>query len=436
APNSRLNLAAIGTGSRSNQVNVQHFAAFEDVRFVACADPNAQARYTFVEKVNGIYGGKVCKPYIDYRDVLAREDIDAVVVCTPDYWHVSMAAAAIRAGKDIYCEKPLSLSLEWTRRLRKVMKGTDRIFQFGTQQRSYDTFQRAVNLVRNGYIGEVKRVDCWCPEAQSRYANNPEMPFGSTREIPVPEWLDYDLWSGPAPLNPYREDIIDNWYHVYDYGLGFISNWGVHPLDIAQWGLDMDHSGPVHYEGIGTMIPPVGVFNTVENWDMHLTYANGVKLRFMSQELAEPVVRRYHYVFRNHGTVFHGTEGWVGVDRMGYYSHDRNVLRKVEFKSSDKLVGHRHEAGMGETEQRRFSSDAAHQRNFADCVRSRKQPISPFESAVRSDTLVVLSDICLRAKAPLEWDPKQEEIVNPTKEMTKYLKREMREPYGLSPMAG
>jgi predicted dehydrogenase len=316
--------------------------------------------------------------------------------------------------------------------MRKELAGRKTIFQFGTQQRSYAAFQRAVNLVRNGYIGELQRIDAWCPEVRTRFKDTPANLFGSLEAAPVPAGVNFDLWTGPAALRPYTKGVLADWYHIYNYCLGFIANWGVHPLDIAQWGAGMDDSGPVYYEGIGTLPPKLGSFDTIENWDLHCRYANGVKLRFISRELAEPVVRRYHPVFRDHGTVFHGSEGWVGVDRAGVYSHGGNKLRKVQFRNTDRLVGYGQGGGTEEEKNfRRFQTDAGHQRNFMDCVRSRQTPISPFESAVRVDTIVQLADMCLRVKAPIEWDPQREALVKPTPAMKAMLDREMRAPYGI-----
>ena len=407
-------------------------SAFDDARIVACADPIRENRDRFVTKVNGVYGGQVCTPYEDFRELLARPGLDAVTICAPDYWHVAMATAAIRAGKDIYLEKPLSLAINWSLRLRREMAGKSLVFQFGTQQRSYAAFQQAVNLVRNGYIGQLQRIDAWCPEMRSRGKVPPERFFGSTRELPPPAGWNFDLWTGPAALGPYTEGLDTDWYHINNYCLGFMANWGVHPLDIAQWGANMDHSGPVSYEGIGTLPPKIGTFDTIEDWDVHCRYANGVKLRFMSRELAEPVVRRYHVVFRDHGTVFHGSEGWVGVDRAGLYSHNQNALRKVRFKATDRLVGAGRDHTLGDEQSLKvFQGDAGHQRNFLDCVRSRQPTVNPFETAVRGDTIVQLANICLRTKTPLEWDPQQEAIVNPTPAMTALLDRPMRAPYGV-----
>jgi predicted dehydrogenase len=413
APSNRVHVGAIGVGSRSNGVNIAGIARFSDARIIACADPFEDRRNGFAAKVNKIYQGDFCRPCRDFRDLLKRDDIDAVTVCTGDYWHVPVAIAAVRAGKDIYVEKPLGTSMSWAWKLRSEASGRDIIFQYGTQQRSARQFQQAVNLVRNGYIGAIKGIDAWCPHMDEQ-ATSPQLkkPFGSTEPAPVPGGLDYDLWLGPAPQAPCTADRTHHFtvFHCYDYALGFIAGWGAHPLDIAQWGLDADHTGPVLYEGTGKLPPEGGLFNTTRYWDIRCTYADGVAMRFMDLKTAKPVVEEYHHVVHNHGTVFHGEEGWVGVDRSAMYSHGGNKLRKVEFSSSDKLVG----------------EQGSHQRGFINSVKSRKPAVNPLESAIRSDTISHLADICVRSGQPVKWDPRTEKLLDGSPAQNAFLNRQPR----------
>jgi len=401
APSKRINIGAIGVGSRSNGVNIGGISRFNDVRIIACADPIKDRQIAFAEKVNKIYRGNYCRQFSDFRELLKRDDIDGVTICTGDQWHVPMAIAAIRAGKDVYVEKPLGTSMSWAWKLREEAKGKDVIFQYGTQQRSSRQFQQAVNLVRNGYIGEVKSIDAWCPNMDDQaFSNQLKKPFGSTEAAPVPEGLNYDLWLGPAPMKPYTADRTHHFtlFHSYDYALGFIAGWGAHPLDIAQWGLDADHTGPALYEGVGTLPPKGGLFDTTRYWDVRCTYATNVNMRFMDLKTAKPVIEKYHKVVHDHGTVFHGEDGWVGVDRSAMYSHEDNKLRKVEFKPSDKLVG----------------EEGSQQRGFINSIKSRKPTVNPLESAIRSDTISHLADICLRTGKPIRWNPKTEKIIDGT----------------------
>ena len=238
--------------------------------------------------------------------------------------------------------------------------------------------------------------------------------FGSTVEIPVPAGLNYDLHHGPSPaMKPYTKDRCTSFgtYHIHDYALGFIAGWGAHPLDTAQWGLDMDHTSPVSYEGSGEMPPAGKLFDTTRYWDIHCQYENGVKMRFMDQTAAKPVVGKYHYRVHSHGTTWHGTDGWISVDRSAMFSHDQNKLRKVNIKPDQNPV---------------YRSDNQWH-NFVDCMISRKPTINPLEAAIRSDTVSHLADIVVRTGKPAKWDPKAEKIIGGTPEQIALLDRVPRE---------
>lgn len=272
APSKRIHIGAIGVGSRSKVVNYHHIGKqLTDTRIIACADPFKDRREDFAESMNRLYDGNYCTPYLDFRELLQRDDIDGVTICTGDQWHVPIAIAAIRAGKDVYLEKPLSTAMSWAWKLREEAAKRDVIFQYGTQQRSMRNFQQATDLVRNGYIGKIKSVDAWCDNMDGQInAKRLSKPYGSTEPAPLPEGLDYDLWLGPSPVRPYTADRTSNYalWHNYDYALGFIAGWGAHPLDAAQWGLDADHTSPVYYEGTGSLPPAGGLYNTTQYWDI------------------------------------------------------------------------------------------------------------------------------------------------------------------------
>lgn len=416
APSNRINIAAIGTGGRGTDDCRHRFLPLEDVRLVAAVDVKKAAREQFAKMCNDHYKGEVCKPYTDFREVLARSDVDAVVISTPDHWHVPLSYHAAAAKKDVYCEKPLSVAMTWSWKLRDICRKNNIVFQYGTQQRGDQSqFRRACELVRNGYIGDVKLVEAWSPDMSSQFGAASKPPYGSTEAIPVPPDFDYDLWIGPAPMKPYTADRCTCFgaYHIYDYALGFIAGWGVHPLDIAQWGLGMDHTTPVHYEGTG-QIPPAGsLWNTIESWDVTSTYANGVTIRNMGHRVAEPVVKKYHQVWRDHGTTFHGTKGWISVDRATMYSSDK-TLRDVKLKENEI----------------RLPAVESQARNFIDCIRSRKQTISPLDAAIHVDTISHLGDICIRLGRPIHWDPQKEQVINDP-EAGKMLDRPMRAPWAI-----
>ncbi len=412
APSNRVNIASLGVGSRGNGVLSGFMRNYEDVRALAVCDPFRSRRENTKKAVDEYYGNTDCMAYEKYEEVLARDDIDAVLVCSCDHWHVHLAAAAIRAGKDVYVEKPLSPSLAWSFELRKLIKEHHAVFQYGTQQRSDARFRRVCELVRNGYIGDVERVEVWCPDASDDWDYFSVKRYGSNETQPVPEDLNYERWTGPAPKKPYNADRVrrEGSFHIYDYSLGFIAGWGAHPLDIAQWGLGMDHTSPVSYEGTGA-IPARGLLSTVEEWDIHCIYPGGIKMRFMSVRLAKAEVMRYRKRWSGHGTTFFGSEGWISVDRGGI-EYSKPSLAEVE-------------PGPGGVH---LYDSPAHDRNFLDCVKSREATVSPIEAAIRSDTISHMSDICVRQGKPIQWDPKREQIVD-NEAAARMLSRDMRPPW-------
>ena len=421
APSRRIRMAQIGCGGRGSAVS-GGFVRHKDVQYLAVCDPFKSRRQRLAARFNKKYGGgNTVKPCADFREVLNRDDIDAVAICTQDHWHVPLALAASKAGKDMYVEKPLGVSMAWAMELRKSIKRYKNIFQYGTQQRSGRQFRFACELARNGYIGEIKTIDAWCPDIDSQVPNigkkwgdgkGPE--YGVMKAAPVPDDLAYDLWIGPAPMKPYTPDRCRNWgtYHIYDYALGFIAGWGAHPLDIAQWGMNADDTCPIAYEGKGSL-PTRGLYDTIDSWDVYCTYACGVKMRFMGHRVARPVVMKYHKRWCDHGTTFHGTKGWVSVDRGGIFASDPKLL-KVKIKSDEvNLI-----------------ASGGQDRNFLDSVRSRKATINPVESAIRSDTISHISDILIRTGRPMKWDPKKEDFIGDA-QASRMLTRPLRAPWKL-----
>jgi hypothetical protein len=421
APSDRVALAAIGVGNRGGGNVWQDFVTTQDdVRIVAACDCFASRRNDFAAKANGHYGGRVCEPMADWREVLARKDIDGVVISTPDHWHVPLAYHAALAGKDMYVEKPLGVAMAWAWKLRDAAIRKKIVFQYGTQQRSSGEFIRAVELVRNGYIGRIKHVDAWCSDLRSPggYAEVFAERFKDVEPVPVPEGLDYETWIGPAPMKPYTKTRCTEWgaYHIYDYALGFIAGWGAHPLDIAQWGLDRDATSPVHYEGRGE-IPAGGLFDTVENWDVACRYADGLTLRFMSDRVAVKVPGLMDDPKKrppmDHGTTFWGEDGWISVSRGALYASPKS-LQTTHIRDEEKPVIRGTSQG----------------RNFVESMRTRKPTVNPLESAIRSDTISHMSDIAVRLGRPIRWDPVAERIVGDA-EASKRLDRPMRKPWTL-----
>ncbi|MBI2423721.1 MAG: Gfo/Idh/MocA family oxidoreductase [Candidatus Hydrogenedentes bacterium] len=413
APGSRVNLAIIGAGGRGNGL-LNNTVHLPEARVVAVCDCFVARRETMRDQLDTFYGGKGVTAYADFREVLARDDIDGVIVATPDHWHVPIALAAARAGKAMYIEKPLGVSLAWAWQLREAVQARKNVFQYGTQQRSEAQFRQACELVRNGYLGAIERVEAWCPDMSSQYAAFSVPRYGSTEPAPVPDGFDYAQWLGPAPEKPYTVDRCTCYgaYHTYDYALGFIAGWGAHPLDIVQWGLGTDATSPVRYEGTGT-IPTQGLYDTIDSWDVECAYASGVKLRFMGHRVAEAVVGAYR-PWKDHGTTFFGSEGWVSVDRSGILASDPKLLA-IALKETDTHL----------------KAPQSHMHDFVTCVRSGDAPIAGLEAAIRSDTICHLSDMAIRLGRAVRWDPGTEQVRGDA-DATAMLTRPVRAPWDLS----
>jgi len=412
--NDRINIAHIGAGNRAQGLMKNSLLLSDECQIVAVCDPFTDRRDKAAENINKYYAKlkgleqyNGCKAYNDFREVLQRDDLDAVIIATPDHWHVLIAIAAAKAGKDIYLEKPLGLTIEQGQKLRNVVHEHKVIFQYGTQQRSGSQFRLACELTRNKVIGDLKSVDAWCPGRRST--------AGKYKPEVIPDGFDYNLWQGPAQERPFTSDRVSYlgaWF-IYDYAIGFIAGWGAHSLDIAQWGNDSDDSSPVKYSGKGAYFDKENLFDTINAWDIQAEYANGVKMNFFSQEDAKTRIESYREKYANHGTTFWGTDGWISVDRGGIYASDPAILN-YQLKSNDI----------------RLYKSNNHQANFLDCIHSRNETICTIDAAVRSDTISHLGDILIATSASeINWDPETETILNPTEEIKKMLHREMRTPW-------
>jgi predicted dehydrogenase len=380
---------------------MKRFLSHEDVRVVAVCDVFGSQRIKARNLVDAHYGGKGCKAHGDFRELMARKDIDAVVVTTPDHWHVLIGLAAARAGKDMYYEKPIGLGLKHSQALREAIQKHRNVFQFGTQQRSARDFRFACELVRNGRIGKLRRIFVGAPASHAI----PSQPV-----MPVPEDLDYDMWLGPAPLAPYTyqrcrpynsKEGYSSWYHISDYCLGFIGNWGIHHLDIAQWGNGTDHTTPVDVEGRGEF-PGEGIANCCVKWELLFNYAGGVQLIYSDNQGR-----------CKQGVRFEGSEGWVHVNRRELKAHPESLLTS--------------RIGPGEIH---LPVSEDHYRNFLDAVKARKQAICPVETAVRSDTICQLANIATRLKRKLRWDPAGERFIGDD-QANRMLSRPLRAPWKL-----
>ena len=398
APSNRVVVGCIGVGGMG-QGDMGMCLALPDVQVVAVCDPKRDKREGAKQAVDGRYGKPGCAAYNDFRELIAREDIDAVSIASNDHWHVLHALAAVRAGKDVYVEKPLGLSFEEIRTLREAVHRYGRIFQFGTQQRSMPNFRLACELVLNGRIGKVHTIRVSAPSGFSERTGE-----ATFMPAPVPEGFDYEMWLGPAPRTPYTPNrvISPHWFHISDYSLGYIAGWGIHHVDIAQWGNGSELSGPIEIAGSGVFPASDGLCDNPLMWDVTMRYANGVTLDYTSDG------------DRNkHGIRFEGTEGWVYVNRGEFDAQPKSLLE--EKIRPDEI---------------HLPVSTNHQRNWIDCIKTRASTIANIDVAVRSDSLCHLSDIALRLGRKLRWDPEKEEFVDDP-EANRWLKRGMRSPWHL-----
>lgn len=419
APSNRITVACIGTGPQGTAV-MGGFLARKDAQVVAVCDVKAEQREQACARANEQYQNRDCKSYLDFREVLARRDVDACLIATPDHWHVPIAVAAVRAGKDVYLEKPIGCSVAEGQALRKAVQENGRIFQFGTQQRSDRKFRTACELARSGMLGKLKTIYVWAPGST---------PGGSTKVVPVPPTLDYDRWLGPAPFMPYAEHRCDadgntkTWWFDSDYAAGFIAGWGIHPMDIAIWGAGDLMKGVVGLEGTGNY-PTEGACNTATIWDVRLKFESGLDVIFSGTPNggnsgkptgeawphAEELRARFGEI-TTHGTVFEGTDGWVRVQRGDIVTEPEDLAHaepKMKLKTSTNHVG-----------------------NFLEAIASRQSAISPVEDAVWGDTLCQISDIAARLRRKLRFDFKTERFINDAAANQRIALREMRPPWQL-----
>jgi predicted dehydrogenase len=391
APSNRIAIGIIGTGSQGI-LNLKAFLHKPAVQVTAVCDVD----YAHREEARKRAQLPVNASYNDFRGLLARPDVDAVVVCTTDQWHAPISIAAAKAGKDVYCEKPLAYNVTEGRMLCETIKRYERVLQTGAHQRSDNNFRSACELVRNGRIGKLHTIKVEIP------ANSRPNPLIWKVE-PPPAGLDYDLWLGPAQYRPYTQQGCHyNWHFIYDFGWGQLTNWGAHALDIAQWGNGTDLTGPVEVSGTGEF-PKEGLFETPLSYDIEYKYANGVRLLCTTVKAGGP----------ESPVRFEGTEGWIYVSREKFFSQPTSIVQSK----------------TGPNEIHLYRSRDHHQ-NFLDCVRLRTKPAADVETGHRSATVCHLGGIAVRLGRKLRWDPVKERFINDT-QADKMLARPMRSPWHL-----
>jgi len=393
-PSDQVTIGFIGTGKQSRGLS-QGFLQLEGVRIIANADVDQQKREAYAKYVNDHYaektensGYKGMDSYGDYKKLINRKDIDAVIVATPDHWHALICIDAMKAGKDIYCEKPMAHTVYEGRKMVEAARQYDRVFQTGSMQRSWKDFRRACELVRNGLIGDVKtvRVNVGDP------AISCDLPAEEQ-----PAYLDWNGWLGPAQMRPYNSilsppitfDGWPNWRKYWEYGGGGVTDWGAHMFDIAQWGLGMDDSGPV------SLIPP----------------ATGGAIRGLKYEYANGVEMIHEDFGRGYAVEFIGTNGTIRVSREFLEAEPANILMADIPSDGIQL----------------YRSDN-HYRNWIDCIHSREKPVCDVEIGQRTATVCNIGNIAYKLNKPLKWDPDEEKFINDS-EANQWLTKTYRKPY-------
>ncbi len=398
APSERIGIGSIGTGVQGRR-NMYAFLSLPGAQVIAVCDVDSEHREDAKRRVEKYYAGKSlkgryggCTAYNDFEDLLARDDIDAVVISTPNHWHALIAIAAAKAGKDVYCEKPLGLTIAEGRAIVDAMTRYGRVFQVGSQQRSAGNFRFACELVRNGRIGKLQTMEVGLPTGNYAKA-------GSHPPMPIPKGFDYARWLGPAPWAPYTEGRCHQQFrYIFDYSGGNVTDWGAHHLDIAQWGNGTDGTGPIEVDGRAEY-PAEGLYDTAVHYRFASTYANGVRLVC------------WDYFPR--GIRFVGTEGWIFVTRRMIDAHPKSLLTSVIRPDEIHLYRSKH-----------------HHQNLLDCMRTRGETVAPVQVAHGSAIVCHLGNIAMRLGRKVRWNPDGERFINDP-EADKMLSRVMRSPWRL-----
>jgi predicted dehydrogenase len=435
APSNRINVAEIGMGNQS-QVDLPAFLRQPDAQVVAVCDVNTASHdyktpeqflgrkpgqdcvNAYYAKQKGVGGYKGCDAYRDFREVLARADVDAVVLVVPDHWHAIMTVMAAKAGKDIYCEKPLSLTVRDGQAMVKAVRHHKRVLQTGSMYRSGPRTRFCCELIRNGRIGKVKRILCSVGGA-------PKGPGPGWKSMPVPEGFDYETWLGPAPAAPYHIDrCLYRFRYILDYSGGETTNTGAHVFGQIQWALGTDNTGPVEFEDMGAVWPEPGdLYTAARKVSFRARYANGVEL------VCGINIPGVHLM----GTRFEGTDGWVQLAWDGLETYPESLktatFRPDEIRLPVSVPG-REMLLTGRPQMKGSNLNLDHARNFLDCVKSRRDPVEPVEAGHRTASLCHLANIAMRLRRKIRWDAEHEQIVGDD-EAGRILSRPMRAPWTL-----
>jgi myo-inositol 2-dehydrogenase / D-chiro-inositol 1-dehydrogenase len=420
APSNKINIGHIGCGRIARTHDMQETLPYDSARYVAVCDLDSKRLADAKKLIENYYTRKTGSPgyvdvkmYGDYHDLLANPDIDAVIISTPDHWHAQPAIEAALAKKDIYLQKPTSLTITEGRLLSDVVRKQGVILQVGTQQRASKQFRVAAELVRNGRIGKLHTVKIGLPGDPS----GPAAP-----EMPVPQNLNFDFWLGSTPQVYYTEMRVHpqndygrpGWLRCEQFGAGMITGWGQHHFDSAAWGMDTEYTGPVSVEALAEF-PKSGLWNVHGDFMVKAEYANGITMYTSGG-------------FPN-GIRYEGTDGWIFVSRGDYVATPNDpgasgTRAKALDASDPKILT----SEIGENEIHLYKIDNQHG-NWLDCIKTRKEPISPVEIGHRACTVCLISHIAMKIPGKLEWDPITERFRN-NKLANSMLSRPQRHPYG------
>ncbi len=420
APSNKINVGQIGCGRIAQTHDMPGTLQHDVARMIAVSDLDSNRMKDgkklveyFYKKKTGSNTAVDVKMYDDYKEMLLNKDIDAVIISTPDHWHSQPALEAALAGKDIYLQKPTSLTVTEGRLLSDIVHRQGTILQMGTQQRSMPQFRRAAELVRNGRIGKIHTVKIGLP-------GDPSGPVFETG--PVPSTLNYDMWLGSTPEIPYHEKLVHpqkgygrpGWLRYENYGAGMITGWGQHHFDSAAWGMDTEHTGPVSVEAVA-QFPKSGTWNVHGDFMVKQEYENGITV-FVSGGYTN-------------GVRYEGEDGWIFVSRGNYTASptdpvDKERSAKALNASDPKIL----DSVIGPDEIHLYKSDEQHG-NWLDCIQSRKQPISLIEIGHRACTICLISHIAMKVPGVLNWNPNTERFTN-NDLANSMLSRPQRYPYG------
>jgi predicted dehydrogenase len=393
APSNKITVGFIGVGSHGTNHNLRSYLKQPDAQVVMVCDVDGARMAEAKKMVDAHHGDTGCSTTKDFREVLARPDIDAVMISTPDHWHTLISVMALRSGKDVQCEKP-TLTIDEGKTLIREVRKRGKVLQTSTEDRAVPVYHRMAELVRNGRVGTLEKIEVILPK-------QPTVPGNPTPQ-PVPPDLDYDMWLGPAPEAPYTKDRVHFHFRwIWDYSGGIICDWGTHLFDTAQWANNTERSGPTEVDGKGNHWEG-GLYDTVKDYDVTYRYGNGVVMTCTSG---------------NPSLKFIGSKGWVG--NVGW----RGKLQA----SSDKILNSVIEAG----ETRLFTNPAGEHRNFLDCVKTRRDPYFPVDVGHRVSTVCHLANLSIKLGRPLKWDPVKEHFKNDN-EANRLQTRGMRKPWSLA----